>query len=163
MLSLTKKTEYGLIGLCHLARAGATQVTSAREIADEHKVPLPLLMNILKELNQAEIIKSVRGAKGGYTLAKPAHELSLASLVEALEGPVKFVRCAEPRPDGEHHCDIECSCIVRRPLMKIHERMKEFLTNVTLAELAFDNGPAQLTQIAYPKGRTGDEPTNLSR
>ncbi len=67
MLTLTRKTEYGLIAMCHLARIGR-KVVSARDIAEEHNVPLALLMNVLKKLNRAGLVNSVRGARGGYVL-----------------------------------------------------------------------------------------------
>ena len=82
MLSLTKKTEYALIACCYLARVNRG-VVSARDIAQQHSVRVPLLMNVLKVLNQRGLLKSARGARGGYTLAVPADELSLARVIEA--------------------------------------------------------------------------------
>ncbi len=80
MLSLTKKTEYGLMALIHLSCDGST-FRSAREISDCCHIPLPLLMNVLKLLAQHRIVSSTRGARGGYKLIVPADQLSLARVI----------------------------------------------------------------------------------
>lgn len=139
MLSLTKKTEYALIAVCHLARAG-DKVVSARNIAAEHSVPLPLLMNVLKLLNQSGHVRSVRGARGGYTLAMPADTINLATLIEAVEGPVRLVPCAAPPRGEESACGRLGSCSIRRSVHRVHDRLRRFLAGVTVADVAFDVG-----------------------
>lgn len=137
MLALTKKSEYALVALCHMARLGQ-RVVSAREIAEQHDVPLPLLMNVLKKLNQAGHVSSVRGARGGYSLSVSPSTLSLASLIEAVEGPVRLVDCI-PGPGGtRRRCARIDICALRRPVRKIHDRLMEFLLSVTVADVAFD-------------------------
>ncbi|MGB9625707.1 MAG: RrF2 family transcriptional regulator, partial [Phycisphaerae bacterium] len=79
MLALTKKTEYALIALTCLARAESRWV-SAREISAQYGIPLALLMNILKTLAQSGLIRSVRGARGGYVLARPASDISVETI-----------------------------------------------------------------------------------
>lgn len=175
MLSLTRKTEYGLIAACHLARAGDL-IVSARDVAEKYAIPLPLLMNVLKTLNRRGLVESVRGAHGGYTLAQPAEQISLEALIEAIEGPVRLVRCAPaavvPHPCGsperpvtagrgeaewEAECELMCSCPVRHPLHRLHERLRGFLAEVTVADVAFDasfaggDGPYQLTRMLTGK------------
>ena len=98
MLTLTKKTEYALIAACHLANVGQ-EVVSARDMAETYGVRLPLLMNVLKKLNQHGILRSVRGARGGYALAVGPKQVSLSRLIEAVEGPPRLVKCALPQPD----------------------------------------------------------------
>ena len=137
MLTLTRKTEYALLAVCYLARAGRTAVVSAKSIHDEHTIPLPLLMNVLKKLNRAGFVKSVRGAKGGYTLAVSPAELTLSTLIEAVEGPVHLVRCANTDKNGRR-CDYTSICPLRRALHKVHHRLCNFLAEVTIAELAFN-------------------------
>ncbi len=95
MLSLTKKTEYGLMALIHLSSDGSS-FRSAREISDLCHIPLPLLMNVLKLLAQHDNVSSTRGARGGYKLAVPADQLSLARVIRVLEGPLKLVQCVGP-------------------------------------------------------------------
>ena len=90
MLSLTRKTEYALIALSHLA-SEPNRLASARGIADIYRIPLPVLTNVLKTLNRCELIKSERGARGGYRLAQEPKDISLASLIRAVEGPIRLV------------------------------------------------------------------------
>lgn len=136
MLTLTKKTEYALIATCHLARVGQ-QVVSARDIAESHGVRLPLLMNVLKVLNQKGVLRSVRGARGGYALAIGPRSLSLSRLIAAVEGPPRLVKCALPQPD-DPICELRGRCPVSPPLAKIDRLFGEFLGNVTVADVAFD-------------------------
>ncbi len=136
MLSLTRKTEYALIALCHLARQGR-KVVSARDIAVTHDVPLPLLMNVLKRLNRSGFLMSVRGAHGGYMLEKSPREITLEALVEAVEGPVHLVRCANPGLEGRP-CDLSEVCPIKGALHKVHHRLRRFFADVTIADLAFD-------------------------
>lgn len=134
MLTLTKKSEYALVALCHLARSPRDSVVSAREISECHHVPLPLLMNVLKSLNQAGLISSTRGARGGYQLAADPSGITLRDLVESVEGPVKFVACAGA-PESEP-CERASACSIRRPLHRVHESFRQFLGTVSVAELA---------------------------
>lgn len=136
MLTLTRKTEYALIAVCHLARVGR-QVVSARDIAEEHAVPLPLLMNVLKRLNRTGLVNSVRGARGGYLLAVSPQEITLAGLIGAIEGPVHLTRCTNPSKT-RRTCNLTSTCPVRGSLVKVHHRLNEFLSEVSIAELAFD-------------------------
>jgi Rrf2 family protein len=136
MLTLTRKTEYGLIAVCHLARVGQ-KVTSARDIAEEHGVPLPLLMNVLKRLNRTGHVSSVRGARGGYVLNVSPKEFTLAGLIEAVEGPVNLVRCTGTVKENRR-CGLTQSCTIRKAVVKVHVRLRQFLDEVTIADLAFD-------------------------
>jgi Rrf2 family protein len=146
MLTLTRKTEYGLIALCHLARAPG-KIVSARDIAEEHAVPLPLLMNVLKKLNRTGYVRSVRGARGGYELGIAPRQLSLAALIEAVEGPVHFVRCTDPNRKVRR-CEILNGCFIRPAVVKVHQRMRKFLEAVTVADIAFDQQNERPLEVA---------------
>lgn len=141
MLSLTKKTEYALIAVSHLARQGPGKVVSARDIHEQHGVPLPLLMNVLKKLNHAGLVHSVRGARGGYSLARGPDRFSLTELIEAVEGPVQLVRCADLNK-GNRKCALTRACPIQRAVHRVHHRMRDFLNEVTIAEIAFDGSEA---------------------
>ena len=138
MLTLTRKTEYGLIAVCHLAQVG-DKVVSARDIAGEHNVPLPLLMNVLKRLNRTGYVRSVRGAHGGYVLAVAPEQFSLADLIEAVEGPVHLVRCVNSSK-GARKCDLSGECFIRHSVVKVHDRLRKFFGAVTIADLALSEG-----------------------
>ncbi|MCC6357176.1 MAG: Rrf2 family transcriptional regulator [Phycisphaerales bacterium] len=136
MLSLTKKTEYALIALCHLAKTEGT-VVSARDIAERFRVRLPLMMNILKVLSQKGLVRSVRGAGGGYQLADDPAAISLSKLVEAMEGPMRLVRCATPL-SADDSCELLGTCPVRRPVLRVHDHLQRFLGGLSVADVAFD-------------------------
>ncbi|MBN2448615.1 MAG: Rrf2 family transcriptional regulator [Phycisphaerae bacterium] len=136
MLTLTKKSEYALVAMCHLASEGE-KVVSARDIAERHLVPLPLLMNVLKSLSRADLITSVRGAHGGYRLAVDPGQTSLNDVIEAVEGPVRLVQCAPGCEPARHRCERTKICTLRRPLHRVHNAFRDFLSNITISYLAF--------------------------
>ncbi len=136
MLSLTKKSEYALVAVCHLANA-PDKIVSARDIAETHGVPLPLLMNVMKSLNQRGLISSVRGARGGYALALDPAEITLSGLIEAIEGPVRLVQCAPNNGSPGRDCERRRTCTIRRPLHRIHRAFHRFLSDITIADVAF--------------------------
>lgn len=145
MLALTKRTEYGLIALCHLARSNG-EVVSAREIAEPTRTRVALLMSVLKCLNQKGLLKSTRGANGGYALARPASEITLAALINAVEGPVRLVKCV-PGPDADSTCELAVSCPVRRPMLRIHDHLESFLASITIADLSGDAAYGSMAEI----------------
>jgi cysteine desulfurase len=136
MLTLTKKTEYGLIALHHLARH-RDRLWSARELAEEYRVPLSILTNILKCLTRAQIVASTRGAQGGYQLARSAENISLLELIGAIEGPYQFVRCVGPADTKRngHQCPVNELCPVRHATHEIHRRLVAYLENIKLADV----------------------------
>ena len=133
MLALTRKCDYALIALSHLYRV-RDEVTSAREIAALYHMPLPALMNILKELARQEIVTSVRGAKGGYRISDRATRLSLKELLVALEGPIRLVQCVGAE-GGTKSCQQRESCPVMAPALRLQKRLEQFLDQVPLAEI----------------------------
>ncbi len=149
MLALTKKTDYALIAVSYLARRFG-DVSSAREIAQATHVALPILTNILKTLAGAGIVSSERGANGGYSLARRPAKVSLHELIHAIEGPFQFVQCVGVEGEEQHgQCELEPTCSIRVPAMRVHDRLRSFLQNVTLAELVDDTD--QLVQVRSKK------------
>lgn len=150
MLTLTRKTEYAMIAVCHLAHAGKKTV-SARDIAEAHGMPLPLLMNVLKKLNRTGHVTSVRGAHGGYVLAVPPDEFTLEALIAAIEGPVHLVRCTNPDRNGRR-CTLPHPCPIQGAVREVHEKLRRFLAHVTVADLAFaDEQSGQRTAQAVAR------------
>lgn len=144
MLSFTRKTDYALVALACLSRqrdAGrdVAEALSARKIADQYGLPLPLLMNILKDLAHARIISSTRGVQGGYTLARAPEAVSLMEVIAAIEGPVKLVQCSDGCADGlpiaGQMCEIHEQCPVREPIRRLHDRINHLLETTSLADL----------------------------
>lgn len=130
MLRISKLTDYGIVLLAHLAaEPGATR--NAREIAEATALPLPVVSKMLKTLAGAELLRSQRGSKGGYSLARRPEEVNVAEILDALEGPIALMACAA----GPGHCEQESCCPVRDPWQRINQAILETLERVTLAEL----------------------------
>jgi len=128
MLRLTRRSEYGLMALAFLAsRPG--EYCSVREIVDELKTPKRLLAEVLKDLSRSELLEATRGPGGGYRLLIPAESLSLARVVEILEGPVAMTDCMA------HNCDLEASCIIQSGIGRVTQSIRDVLTDITVAEL----------------------------
>ncbi|NOT02454.1 MAG: Rrf2 family transcriptional regulator [Phycisphaerales bacterium] len=141
---MTRKTDYGLVAMAHLAAPGGGSV-SARELARRLQLRVPVLMNVLNRLAHAGLVRSTRGASGGYELARSPEGISLADLIEAIDGPVKLARCCcEDDVDDVDRCDLEGSCAVREPVRKVHEGLRGYLQQVTLAHIASHDVPIHL-------------------
>lgn len=146
MLSLTRKTDYALVALAELSRLDPQQA-SAREIAEHCQVPPSMLTNILKELVSAGLVTSTRGAKGGHRLACSLDEVSLADLIEAIEGPVRLTLCCtcdSVESVDESTCDLEQSCTTREPMRKLNDMFHQFLEQVKLTHIITDSIPVDL-------------------
>lgn len=137
MLALTKKAGYALIAMSHLAGLSGDEVASAREIAEHFGVPVSLLMNVLKELSAAGFVESVRGAHGGYRIARRPDEINLADLFAVLEGPLRLTECVteEIGEDAECSCELMSRCPIADPIHRVHRRLNDFFRKVTLAEI----------------------------
>ena len=151
MFRITKKADYAVFILAHLARKAATSglatLVSAQELASFSALNKSLIANLLKDLTKAGILGSVRGARGGYHLARPAAEISLEEVLHVVEGPFTFVECAHDRlvpgeklapADGNDHenCDLTPLCGSRGPLLILHARISRMLKDLSLAELS---------------------------
>ncbi len=141
MLRLSKKSDYALMAVKHLATRADGGAASAREISEAYAIPLELLAKVLQRLVRARLLVSVQGTRGGYRLGKPAAQISVADVIQAVDGPVTVTACS---PD-DHACGQYTTCSIRDPLWKIKNRILEMLTTVSVAELAVDPAlpPAQ--------------------
>ncbi|MBT3277933.1 MAG: Rrf2 family transcriptional regulator [Phycisphaerales bacterium] len=138
MLSMTKKTGYGIIAMLHLARLADGKLASAREIAEEYMVPHALLMNVLKTLCASGYVTSVRGAKGGYSIDRDPANVNFVGLMEALEGPMKLAECITNKIDDDdptNTCDLRDTCPIRDPIHRVHRHIRDFLTTLTLKDI----------------------------
>lgn len=133
MLKLSRKADYGLISLKHMAMKRSS--ASAREIAESYGIPLPLLAKVLQKLAHTGFLQSENGANGGYRLRKRASEISALEIIRAIDGPVFLTSCAT----GTHReCGVSDRCNVREPLRKIHEGIQTLLAGLTIADMCED-------------------------
>ena len=144
MLRLSKKSDYALISMKHLAtRSDSGASASAREISEAYDIPLELLAKVLQRLVRARLLVSVQGTRGGYRLGRSAQLISVADVIQAVDGPVTVTACS----DTDHNCDQYTKCSIRDPLWKIKNRILESLNTVSVAEMAVeaDAPPAPAT------------------
>jgi Rrf2 family protein len=134
MLKLTKKADYGLIALRHLAsRPGG--VASTKEIADTYHIPMPLLSKVLQKLVRSGLLTSEQGTNGGYRLSRAPQEMNTLEAIRAIDGPIILTHCFTEHNDG---CDQHSSCPVREPLRKVHEGILRLLSGITISDLTHD-------------------------
>jgi Rrf2 family protein len=140
MLKLTKKADYGLIALRHLAAGAAPHAASAKEIADTYGIPLPLLSKILQTLTKTGVLVSEQGTRGGYRLARPSRDITTLEVIRAIDGPIILTHCFT-----EHaQCDQSPRCPVREPLRKVHEGILKLLESISIHDLAHDLADDQM-------------------
>jgi len=130
MFRLSKKADYGLIALKHLALHADTSV-SAREIALEYRIPAELLAKILQRLARKGILVSQQGTRGGYVLARDPAKISIVDVIEALDGPIGITPC-----ERGSSCEQLERCSVRDPLMAVRAKMVRILGDTSIYELA---------------------------
>ena len=136
MLRISKLTDYGTVVLAHLAGSDAL-VRSAADVAEATGIAMPTVRKLLKSLARAGLVTSTRGANGGYRLARPAHEITAASVIDALEGPVSITECSA----SDSHCDYEDVCNVGTAWQNINVAIRRALEDVNLIDLTRTNTP----------------------
>jgi Rrf2 family protein len=141
MLRLSKKTDYALMAMKHMAVHGDRGSASAREIAEQYGIPIELLAKVLQRLVRRGLLVSHQGTRGGYQLARAPVEISIADVIQAIDGPVMVTACST----DENTCDQYTKCIVRDPLWRVRERILSALAQCTIAELAADPAPVSVS------------------
>ncbi len=142
MLKLTKKADYGLIALRHLAVVEPNQSASAKEIADAYGIPLPLLSKVLQKLARHGLLTPVYGTNGGYKLARDPREISALEVIRTIDGPIILTSCFT-----QEGCYQSGKCSVREPLRRIHEGILRLLESITISEMGDES--AGLHQIQF--------------
>jgi Rrf2 family protein len=131
---ITTWAEYGLIVAVHLARHGSERPVPAREIAEHEGLPPDYVEQILLKLRRAGLVTSVRGARGGYYLARGSSEVSVRDVLEAAENRTFEVNC-DSYPINRQRCNAEHGCSIRPVWRALQRRVDDFLQSVTLADL----------------------------
>lgn len=147
MLTLSKRVEYGLIAVLHMAALRSGAIATAKEIAEAYSIPAELLGKVLQSLSRAKLIASFQGAHGGYHLQRPLDQVTLGEVIEAVEGPVLLTACQEdPGSCGQFH-----ACNIKEPVQQIHQQLIKFIHGVSLAAFRPPAGhAANLQKAGYP-------------
>jgi Rrf2 family protein len=144
MLKLTKKADYGLIALKHLA-SPKVSAASAKEIADRYRIPLPLLSKVLQHLAKGGLLVSLQGTNGGYRLARQANRITVLEVVRTIDGPIILTSCFTEHKE----CDQSSQCTVREPLRRVHESILSLLDSISIADL-LDEADHECAPAAEP-------------
>jgi Rrf2 family protein len=138
MLKLTKKADYGLMAMKHLAEHAHEGACSAKDVAESYGIPPEVLAKILQRLAKAGLLHSQHGINGGYTLARPAREISAYEVIRTIDGPLFITSCITVR--GE--CDQTQRCTIREPLRKVNQSIEDVLKKIKIAEMTETSDPS---------------------
>jgi Rrf2 family protein len=144
MLRLSKKADYALLAMRYLAAHAEREAVSAREVAEAYRIPAELLAKVLQRLVRAGLLESHQGIRGGYGLARRAGAISIAEVIQAIDGPFTVTACSE----DDHSCDQYEKCNIRDPLWRIKDRIVTELSAASVAELADDFEPVGAVPLA---------------
>jgi len=143
-MRVSAKADYAVRAAAELAAAGDDRPVKGEKLAEAQDIPLQFLEHILLELKHAGIVRARRGAKGGYWLAKPAGEVTIADVVRAVEGPIAHVQSAPPesieyRGNAEH---------LQEVWIAVRASLRTVLEHVTLADLVSGELPGEVESLA---------------
>ena len=131
MLRLTKKADYGLMAMKHLAEHASEGTCSAKDVAEEYGIPQEALAKILQRLARAGLLQSQHGTNGGYTLTRDPRAISAYEVIRAIDGPLFITSCITVR--GE--CDQVERCTIREPLRKVNQSIEDVLKRIALSDM----------------------------
>lgn len=131
MLKLTKKADYGLIAMRHLAQSAERGACSAKDLAELYGMPQEALAKILQRLTKVGLLVSQYGTNGGYTLARDPRTISAFEVIRAIDGPLFLTSCRT----RVHACGQSAHCTVREPLRKVSHSIQEVLDRLTIWEM----------------------------
>src|SRR5690554_6229712 len=155
MLRVSKIVDYGTLVLTHMA-SDPKRVFSAADLAATLGLGQPVVSKVLKTLTQREIVKSTRGARGGYALSRPAEEISIADIIDALdEQPFGLTECtATPGT-----CSVEADCNIRSNWQRINAIVRKTLEQVSIADMV---NPTTPIEFIPGRGSSSKSPANVT-
>ncbi len=148
MLRLSKKADYALMAMKHLAVKTDVVSVSAREIAEEYDIPIELLAKVLQRLVRRGLLTSLQGTRGGYRLSKPSSAITIAAIIEAIDGPLTVTACSTE----DDQCGQFAKCNIRDPLWRIKDRIVAALEASTLAEIASEPTDPDVHRVSLTRG-----------
>ena len=137
-MRLTSLADYAVVVMSAAARAEYGAPLSAGMVAEQTGVPLPTVQKLMGRLAQSGLLASARGTGGGFVLAREPEKISLADIVEAVDGPIAMTACVD---EGRHDCGLETACRVRAHWPGVNGAIRGALAGVTLESLAHGATP----------------------
>jgi Rrf2 family cysteine metabolism transcriptional repressor len=155
-MMFSTKAEYGIRVMAHLARHDGSEPISLGSIADAERLPLAYLEHLVQRLRKAELVESRRGAYGGYTLARPAADITMAEVVAALEGDIAPIECITADADGVLTCAREGAepCPTKLLWTRVQGSIVRTLNEMTLDDLVQPGGSAKPSRSREAGPRT---------
>ena len=132
MFKLSKKADYGLIAVKHLATHRNAHACSANEISEEYGISTTLMAKVLQKLARQNLVAAKHGSAGGYQLSKTPEQISALEVITAIDGPVLITSCVT----SHGNCDATSKCSVREPLRRVNESILNVLNTVTIAQMS---------------------------
>lgn len=143
MLKLSKKADYGLIALKHLAMHGREGAASASDIAEAYGISAPIMAKVLQKLARNGLVVARHGSTGGYTLAREASRITALDVITAIDGPLFITSCVTHR--GQ--CDQSSTCTVREPLRRVNDSILEVLNKVTISQMTDESPSSEVVEL----------------
>lgn len=143
MFRLSKKADYGLIAVKHLAMHRDQHACSATEIADEYGISTMLMAKVLQKLARERIVSAKHGATGGYSLSKEPSQISALDVISAIDGPLLITSCVT----SHGNCGASDRCTVREPLRRVNESILGVLGNVTILQMMDEREQPVLVEL----------------
>ena len=153
MLKLTRFADYGVVLMTHIA-GSKEPVRSAQSLAETTGIPLPTVSKLLSTFARGGLLQAVRGARGGFRLARDAQEISVADIIGVVDGPIALTQCLEA---GSSICELELLCPSRYAWGTINRAVRNTLENLTVANLLFPL-PGPFSAWNVPERSDGSEP-----
>ena len=142
-MQITRAGEYGVLGMVHLARRAPGQIAMIEEVSHTEKIPKSFLAKIFQFLAKGGMVRSVRGAGGGFVLAKSASEITILEIIEAIEGKIVLQRCLQQEPV----CENAGSCALCGLFEQAQDGMREILQKTTLHDLLIKQDKMSLGKL----------------
>jgi Rrf2 family iron-sulfur cluster assembly transcriptional regulator len=141
-MQITRAGEYGVLGLMNLARRSPGQMAMIDEVSRTERIPKSFLAKIFQDLVKAGLVRSIRGAGGGFALVKDPAQVSVLEIIEAIEGKIVFQRCKQLKPD----CDHAGGCALCGLFEQAQDGVKDVLLRTTLVDLIRQQETIELTR-----------------
>ncbi len=138
MLRITKLTDYAVIVLSGMVDAQPVTSHTARDLSEKTKIPQPTVSKVLKVLARRGLVRSERGKNGGYRLSRGPETITVAEVIDAVEGPIAVTECSS---EGRGCCELEGHCPTETNWVRINDAIKQALRGVTLADMVRPNLP----------------------